>query len=111
MARSKKSSPLPDPELMSEHAASAAELLRALANPHRLLVLCVLGEGELSVGALNERIPLSQSALSQHLAILREDGLVETRREAQTIYYRVVPGPALDIIRVMHGHFCGGQGG
>ena len=88
------------------HAEAAASLLKALANPHRLQILCVLGEGELSVGALNERIPLSQSALSQHLAVLRADGLVSTRRESQTIYYRVLLGPALDVIRVLHSHFC-----
>jgi DNA-binding transcriptional ArsR family regulator len=77
-----------------------------MANPHRLQILCVLAEGEQSVGALNRRIPLSQSALSQHLALLRDDGLVATRREAQTIYYSARPGPALDVIRVLHGHFC-----
>jgi ArsR family transcriptional regulator, virulence genes transcriptional regulator len=91
---------------MSAHAESAAGLLRVMANPHRLQILCVLGEGEMSVGALNARIRLSQSALSQHLALLREDGLVATRREAQTIFYSVRPGPALDVIRVLHGHFC-----
>jgi len=98
---------LPAADAMKAHAESASHLLKAMANPNRLLLLCVLGEGELSVGALNERIPLSQSALSQHLAVLREDGLVATRRESQTIYYRVQPGPALDVIRVLHGHFCG----
>lgn len=98
---------LPAAGEMAGHAAAAADLLKGLANPHRLQVLCVLGEGEMSVGALNERIALSQSALSQHLAVLRADGLVDTRRESQTIYYRVCPGPALDLIRVLHGHFCG----
>lgn len=92
--------------LLAAHARSATGLLKALANPHRLQVLCVLAEGELSVGALNERIPLSQSALSQHLARLRDDGLVTTRREAQTIHYSLRTGPALDIIRVLHGHYC-----
>jgi DNA-binding transcriptional ArsR family regulator len=92
---------------MEGHAESASRLLKAMANPHRLLILCVLGEGEISVGALNERIPLSQSALSQHLAVLRADGLVATRREAQTIFYRVQPGPALDVIRSLHGYYCG----
>lgn len=101
-----ENSKTPDPRTMARHAEAAADLLRALANPHRLLVLCMLGEGEMSVGALNERIPLSQSALSQHLAVLREDGLVETRREAQSIYYRVASKPALDVIRVLHAHFC-----
>jgi DNA-binding transcriptional ArsR family regulator len=98
---------LPAADDMEVHAESASRLLKAMANPNRLQILCVLGEGELSVGALNQRIPLSQSALSQHLAVLREDGLVATRRESQTIYYRVQPGPALDVIRVVHGHFCG----
>lgn len=92
---------------MEGHADDAARLLKAMANPHRLLVLCVLGKGELSVGALNERIPLSQSALSQHLAVLRADGLVATRRQAQTIYYSVQPGPALDVIRSLHAYYCG----
>ncbi|MGB5132968.1 MAG: metalloregulator ArsR/SmtB family transcription factor [Steroidobacteraceae bacterium] len=97
---------LPDAREMGRHADSAADLLKALANPKRLQILCVLGEGELSVSALNERIPLSQSALSQHLAVLRADGLVQTRRESQTIYYSVCRGPALDIIHVLYGHFC-----
>jgi DNA-binding transcriptional ArsR family regulator len=92
---------------MAQHADDAAALLKSLANPHRLLILCVLGEGEQSVGALNERIALSQSALSQHLAVLREEGLIAARREAQTIYYSLRPGPALDVIRVLHGHYCG----
>lgn len=91
---------------MAAHAASAASLLKALANQHRLLLLCRLAEGELSVGALNEGVQLSQSALSQHLAVLRKDGLVATRREAQTIYYRIVEGPALDVIRVLHASYC-----
>lgn len=96
-----------DARRMRRHARSAADLLRALGNEQRLLILCTLAEGELSVGALNERIALSQSALSQHLGVLREEDLVATRREAQTIYYRLVPGPALDVIRVLHGHYCG----
>ena len=96
-----------DVEGMARHAASAAGLLKALANPHRVLLLCLLADGELSVGALNERIPLSQSALSQHLAVLRADGLVATRREAQTVFYRITEGPALDVIQVLQTHFCG----
>ncbi|WP_348675323.1 metalloregulator ArsR/SmtB family transcription factor [uncultured Abyssibacter sp.] len=98
-------------EEMAEHAEAAASLLKAMASPKRLQILCTLAEGEeLSVGALNDRIPLSQSALSQHLAVLRADGLVTTRRESQTIFYQVAPGPALDVIRVLHGHFCHPQG-
>jgi DNA-binding transcriptional ArsR family regulator len=91
---------------LEQHAGKAESLLRALANRHRLMVLCVLAGGELSVSALNERVPLSQSALSQHLAVLRADGLVSTRRESQTIYYSVTEGPALDIVRVLHAAYC-----
>lgn len=99
-------SPVADAREMGRHAESAATMLKCLANPHRLMILCTLCEGELSVGALNARIALSQSALSQHLAVLRAENLVDTRREAQTIYYSVRPGPALDVIRVLHDHFC-----
>lgn len=91
---------------MSEHAEAASRLLKALANPNRLMILCMLNDQELSVGSLNALIPLSQSALSQHLAVLREDGLVQTRREAQTVYYRVAQGPALSVIAALHAHFC-----
>jgi DNA-binding transcriptional ArsR family regulator len=91
---------------MEAQSEPAADLLKAMANPYRLQVLCLLGEGELSVGALNQKIPLSQPALSQHLGVLRSDGLVKTRREAQTIYYRVAPGPTMEVIRVLHAHFC-----
>lgn len=96
----------PDAHVMAQHADSAARFLRALANPHRLQMLCVLADGEMSVSELNASIPLSQSALSQHLKVLREDGLVATRREAQAVYYRVMPGPAMDVIEVLHRHFC-----
>lgn len=91
---------------MREHAGEAAQMLKALANESRLLVLCTLSEGELSVGELNERVDISQSALSQHLAVLRRDGLVTTRRESQTIYYSLVEGPVTQIIDVLHGVFC-----
>lgn len=93
-------------EDMADHAEDAARLLRALANPHRLMVLCLLSEGELSVGQINQTVPLAQSALSQHLAVLRRDGLVSTRRDSQTIFYSVVPGPVADILAVLHTHFC-----
>lgn len=91
---------------LAMHADSASGLLKCLANPKRLMILCALAEGELSVSALNRRIALSQSALSQHLAVLRTEGLVHTRRDARTIHYRIAPGPALDIIQVLHHHFC-----
>lgn len=91
---------------MAEHADDAAQLLKALANEHRLLILCRLAEGELSVGELNARVDLSQSALSQHLSVLRRDGLVSTRREAQTIYYSLAEGPAMIVINTLHGIYC-----
>ena len=95
-----------DPEAMRAHAADAAQLLRALANDKRLMLLCLLVEGERSVGELNAKVELSQSALSQHLAVLRAEGLVQTRREAQTIYYALAPGPAEAVMHTLHGIYC-----
>src|SRR6218665_373313 len=91
----------------AEQAAQAAALLRMLSNESRLLVLCHLAESEeLPVGALVERIGLSQSALSQHLAKLREEGLVATRKEAQTVYYRICDPRARRILALLHDIFC-----
>lgn len=97
---------LPGIDAMREHAGDAARLLKALANDHRLLILCMLVDGEHSVGEMNERLPLSQSALSQHLAKLREEGLVHTRREAQTVYYAIAEGPVQKLIATLHGIYC-----
>ncbi|MCB1598426.1 MAG: helix-turn-helix transcriptional regulator [Xanthomonadales bacterium] len=93
-------------EQMRDSAGAAARLLKALANEHRLLVLCHLLEGERSVGQLNAELDLSQSALSQHLAVLREDGLVATRRESQTIYYRVASDAVSTVLTALHGIYC-----
>jgi ArsR family transcriptional regulator, virulence genes transcriptional regulator len=107
-----KNEPLPafgtemDLASMAAHAQEAALLLRTLANPNRLMILCALAESEFSVGELNGRVPLSQSALSQHLALLRNDGLVTTRRVAQSIYYSLCEGPALRVIRTLHDIYC-----
>lgn len=95
-----------DLKAMTAHAENAAALLQALSNPHRLMILCVLAEGEMKVSDLNDRLELSQSALSQHLALLRKQALVNTRRQSQTIYYSVAPGPAMDIVKLLHNHFC-----
>ena len=92
---------------MAEHAEEASQLMRVLANPNRLMILCLLTKGEHSVGELNDLVGLSQSALSQHLSVLRHDALVETRRESQTVYYRLADGPALDIINTLHDVYCG----
>lgn len=94
-------------EDMREHAAEAAGLMNALGNESRLMILCMLAEGETSVGDLNDVIPLSQSALSQQLARLRRQGLVQTRREAQTIYYSLDEGPAQKVIQLLHDIYCG----
>lgn len=95
-----------DLEQMRSSAGEAARLLKALANEHRLLVLCHLLEGERSVGQLNAELDLSQSALSQHLAVLREDALVATRRESQTIYYRVASEAVTAVLSALHGIYC-----
>ena len=97
---------LPAMAAVQEHAGEAAAFLKALANDQRLLMLCCLLEGALSVGEINERVPLSQSALSQHLGILREAGLVTTTRQSQTIYYALAKGPALQIMEVLYTAFC-----
>ena len=97
----------PMAELMREHAMDAAGLMKALGNESRLMVLCLLAEGERSVSELNEIIPLSQSALSQQLARLRQQGLVTTRRESQTIYYSLSEGPADKVIHLLHDIYCG----
>jgi len=102
-----KSIPVLDPAVMRRHAGAASRLIRALSNQHRLLVLCVLSEGELSVGELNTRVRLSPSALSQHLAVLRRERVVTTRRSGQTIYYQVAGGIAMELIHVLHDHYCG----
>ena len=79
-----------DPRVLQKKAGAVASLLGALANDRRLLVLCKLVEdGEATAGALAEEIGLSQSALSQHLARMREEGLVTYRRDAQTLWYRI----------------------
>lgn len=95
-----------DMDAMRDHADAASRLLKALSNEKRLMILCLLAEGELSVGEINALLDLSQSALSQHLAVLREEDMVQTRREAQTIFYSLVPGPAFQIIQTLHGIYC-----
>jgi DNA-binding transcriptional ArsR family regulator len=96
-------------EQMKIHATDAARLMKALGNESRLMILCTLAEGERSVGELNETIPLSQSALSQQLARLRKQGLVDTRRESQTIFYSLANGPADKVIHLLHDIYCGSK--
>jgi ArsR family transcriptional regulator len=91
---------------LAAKAGEAAGLLRALAHEARLLVLCQLLEGEHSAGALQDASGLSQSALSQHLARLREEGLVATRREAQTIYYRLADPDVALVLDALAQIYC-----
>jgi ArsR family transcriptional regulator, virulence genes transcriptional regulator len=94
----------------AERAASASQLLKALANQNRLMLLCKLLEaGEMNVSTLSQAIGLSQSALSQHLARMREEGLVATRRVGQTIYYRVGNPNLARIIGTLRDIFCNPQ--
>ncbi|MBT5388165.1 MAG: winged helix-turn-helix transcriptional regulator [Porticoccaceae bacterium] len=95
-----------DLEQLAEHAQEAAALLKQLSNQHRLMILCSLIDSELSVTELNSRTNLSQSALSQHLASLRNAGLVQTRREAQTIFYQLQGNEAIQVIKVLKSIYC-----
>jgi DNA-binding transcriptional ArsR family regulator len=87
-------------------AGKAAELLRTLGNEKRLMILCQLGPGELQAGALQAPLGLSQSALSQHLAVLREAGIVSTRRDGQAIWYRIADPAAVQVIATLASIFC-----
>lgn len=100
-------SPAPSISEFEAHAGEAAAFLKALGNQHRLLVLCWLAEAkEASVGELAQRVGLSQSALSQHLARLKADGLVAFRREAQTLYYQVANPAVLRTLALLKTLFC-----
>ena len=92
---------------MTKSAAEAAALMKALSNEHRLLILCYLiSEHEMPVGELVEKVGLSQSAISQHLAKLRAEGLVTFRRDAQTLFYRVSDERAASVLLLLQQMFC-----
>lgn len=86
----------------SDNRAAAVRLLKAMANEHRLGILCALRNGEVSVSALCSMLPLSQSAMSQHLAWLRNEQLVACRREAQSMFYRLCDQRAADVIVLLN---------
>lgn len=97
----------PTIEALAARAAEAARLLRVLANEHRLLILCQLsGRAEMTAGALVTGVGLSQSALSQHLARLRAEGLVAFRRESQTLYYRIADPAVLPVLGALSDIYC-----
>jgi DNA-binding transcriptional ArsR family regulator len=95
-----------DPEKLVENAEKASSLLKIMGHPSRLMVLCYLMNGECPVSTLNQAIPLSQSALSQHLAGLRQAGLVDTRRESQAIYYRLKSKAVVGILEALYRIYC-----
>jgi len=95
-------------EMLAAQAATAARMLKLLGNENRLLILCSLAaRGEMKVGDIVETVGLSQSALSQHLALLRTDGMVAFRRESQTLYYRVSDPRAARILKLLKDIYCG----
>ena len=100
------------PELSELHdmASHAVELLKAMANEWRLMILCQLSEGEKTVSELQEILGLSQSALSQHLAVLRRERIVRSRKEAQSVSYSLSGDDATKVMNTLHEVFCETQG-
>ncbi|WP_113906605.1 ArsR/SmtB family transcription factor [Aliidiomarina celeris] len=94
-------------EQMQQNALAAEQLLKSLANGNRLMVLCHLVSGEKSVGELERQLELSQSALSQHLAKLRAQGIVDYRKEGTTAYYRITDPKAMEILSALYDMYCG----
>ena len=95
---------------MQAAAANACDLLKVLANPDRLLVMCRLTQGELSVGELEAQLNIRQPTLSQQLAVLREKGLVAARRDGKNIFYSVTSAQALAVMAVLYQQFCADAG-
>lgn len=95
-----------DMQALAANAAKATALLKNLANENRLMICCSLAGGELSVTELNEGLPLSQSALSQHLARLREAGILKTRKQSQTVYYSVADPAVGQVINTLKTIYC-----
>ena len=91
---------------LQQHSAEAAALLQQLSNQNRLMIVCTLMMDEMSVSELNDRVPLSQSALSQHLANLRAAGIVATRREGQSVFYRLQGDQAKRVVMLLKELFC-----
>jgi len=99
-----------NPEQMASAAAKASELMRTLGHKDRLMILCHLISGEKSVGGLARLLEIPQSPLSQHLARMRKEKLVTTRREAQTIYYSIASNEAMRMVELMHELYCSEPG-
>jgi DNA-binding transcriptional ArsR family regulator len=95
-----------DSTKMEAAADQASDLLKALSNRHRLLIICQLINGERSVGDLADLLGLRDSTVSQHLALLRKDDLVSARRDAQTIYYSIASDPAREVLKALYQVYC-----
>jgi DNA-binding transcriptional ArsR family regulator len=95
-----------EPDKMAAAAGQASELLKALGNPHRLMLLCQMIEGERTVGELAAALGIRESTTSQHLALLRRDGLVQPRRDGQTIWYSIASVPAQRVMATLFELFC-----
>ena len=91
---------------MQVEAGRASEMLKALANRHRLMIICQLTEGEHSVGELGAFLGIRDSTVSQHLALLRKDGIVATRRDGQTIWYSISNAPARQVVETLYRIYC-----
>lgn len=98
-----------DIQQLRANADAAGQLLKALANPDRLLLLCQLSQGERNVSELEAQLGIQQPTLSQQLAVLRREGLVETRRDGKQIFYRISSPAALAVIETLYRLFCEGQ--
>ena len=96
-----------DLESLRRSADSACRLMKVLSNPDRLLLLCQLSQGEKRVGELEELVGISQPTLSQQLGVLREEGLVNTRRDGKNIYYEIASPQAMAVMNVLFEQFCG----
>lgn len=98
-----------DPAAMRAAANDASDLLKALSNRHRLLILCQLIGGEKSVGQLADFLGVRDSTASQHLALLRRDRIISGRREGQTIWYRIASQPAREVMQALYVSYCSGS--
>ena len=94
------------PHIMQASADDACDLLKALANPHRLMIVCMLVDGEQSVGALAQMLGVRETLASQHLGLLRRDDVVSARRDGQTIYYGLQSGQACAVVETLSTLFC-----
>jgi DNA-binding transcriptional ArsR family regulator len=106
MSPANAAGPALDPHAMRRAADDACRLLKVLANPDRLLLMCHIAQGESRVGELEELSGIAQPTLSQQLAVLRDEALVATRREGKSIHYSIASEQALAVMEVLHHQFC-----